>query len=160
MTDDLLEPSAAIGIEDLHPEVQIARTLIESGHFQEAVRKAAERFINRVAFEAERQDMHGVSLMNHVFSADEPVLVFSEQRFTPTQRSLHNGYRSLAVGLTEAVRNVYTHQDELSVSGVEAFEWLGFISAMHRRMDRAEQLVEPPSASEAIASHANEGTQD
>ena len=107
--------------------------MFEDGHLQEAVRKAAERFINRVAHEAEREEMYGVSLMNHVFSANQPVLVFSEKRLTPTERSIHNGYRSLAVGLTEAVRNVYTHQDELDVSEVEAMEWLGFISAMHRR---------------------------
>ena len=94
--------------------------------------------------------MHGASLMNHVFSAERPVLVFSETRLTPTEISFHNGYRSLSLGLTEAVRNVYTHQDELDVAEEEALEWLGFISAMHRRLDRAAQYVPPPNDVSAI----------
>lgn len=129
--------------EEFHPEVEIARQLFAGGHLQEAVRKAAERFINRVAQEAEREDLHGSSLMNHAFSAEQPVLVFTERRLTPTDQSLHNGFRFLAVGLTEAVRNVYTHQDDVDVNEIEALEWLGFISAMHRRLDRATQFVAP-----------------
>jgi len=142
MAADLTESAQITRFDGFHPEVAIARELFAGGHLQEAVRKAAERFINRVAQEAEREDLHGASLMNHAFSAEQPVLVFSESRLTPTEQSLHNGFRFLAVGLTEAIRNVYTHEDKVDVDEIEALEWLGFISAMHRRLDRAEQMAD------------------
>ena len=140
-------PDARNGLQftDLHAEVQLAANLYEDGYFQEAVRRAAERFINRIAEKAEREDLTGQDLMNQVFSADKPVLVFSGERATLTERSMHDGYRSLASGLAAAVRNVYTHQDHLKVTQVEALEWLAFISAMHRRLDRATQFTPAPS---------------
>jgi hypothetical protein len=95
--------------------------------------------------------------MNLAFSAEQPILVFSETRPSPTEKSFHNGYRSLAVGLAEAVRNVYTHQDELVVTKTEALEWLCFISAMHRRLDRAAQFV--PPAAKAVGSSNEVDTQ-
>ncbi len=127
----------------LHPEVQLAKGLYADGYFQDAVRKAAERFSNRVAEKAERGDMTGKALMNHVFSAGKPSLIFSEERTTMDEQDWHEGYRSLAVGLSVGVRNVYTHRDELPVNNVEAMEWIAFISAMHRRLDRAVQYVPP-----------------
>lgn len=142
MEDDTTTTLIKIGVHDLHPEIGIAIPLFQDGHYQDAVRRAAQRFVNRVAFESEREDMHGRGLMNHVFSADKPILVFTERRFTPTERNIHNGFRSLAVGLSEAVRNIYTHEDHIEVNSIEAMEWLAFISAMHRRLDRAVQCVD------------------
>ena len=148
------EPSDSIGtltFEALHSEVQLAAELYEAGFLQEAVRKAAERFSNRVAEKAEREDLTGQDLMNQAFSADKPVLVFGEERSTTTARNWHDGYRSLAAGLSAGVRNVYTHIDNVQVDEIEALEWLAFISAMHRRLDRAFQYVPPPSDPEAQA---------
>ena len=145
MVDEASEPEAILTLSQLHPEVLLAEDLFEAGFLQEAVRKAAERFSNRVAEKAEREDLVGRDLMNHVFSVDKPVLVFSEERRSATDRNWHDGYRSLAAGLSAGVRNVYTHLDTVPVSPTEALEWLAFISAMHRRLDRAFQYVPPPS---------------
>ena len=86
-----------------------------------------------------------------MFSADKPALVFNEERKTATERNRHDGYRSLAAGLAAGVRNVYTHLDDVPVDQIEALEWLGFISAMHRRLDRAFQYVAPPADTESQA---------
>ncbi|MXX32136.1 MAG: hypothetical protein F4Z51_07885 [Chloroflexi bacterium] len=145
MATDQRKPSGNLSLAHFHSEVQVAVDLFEAGFLQEAVRKAAERFINRVAEKAEREDLVGQSLVNHVFSADSPVLVFTEERVSATDRNWHDGYRALASGLSTGVRNVYTHLDTLPVDEVEAWEWLGFISAMHRRLDRAFQYVPPPA---------------
>ena len=89
--------------------------------------------------------------MNQVFSERSPVLVFSEERKTASENSWHDGYRYLAAGLSTGVRNIYTHLDAVQVDEIEALEWLAFISAMHRRLDRAFQYVPPPSDPETQA---------
>ena len=158
MAADPPEPRSLLRLAELHAEVQIATDLFEAGFLQEAVRKAAERFSNRVAEKAERQDLTGKDLMYQVFSSDKPSLVFSEERSSAAERNWHEGYRSLAAGLASGVRNVYTHLDRVTVSEIEALEWLCFISAMHRRLDRASQYVPPPidSGSQADASDPDE----
>ena len=146
MADNSPGSAGVLNFELLHAEVQIAADLFADGHLQEAVRKAAERFSNRVAEKAEREDLTGSALMHQVFSGgDHPDLVFSEERKTASEKSWHDGYRYLAAGLSTGVRNIYTHLDAVQVDEIEALEWLAFISAMHRRLDRAFQYAPPPS---------------
>lgn len=126
-------------IDDFHTEVGIASGLFMDGHYDDAVRKASQRFLNRVQELADRPDLDGVSLMNAALSKDSPILAFSD-RETLKERDEHDGYRLLAVGLTRAVGNVFTHHDEYGLEAVPAFEWIAFISAMHRRLDEAQQI--------------------
>ena len=67
MADNSPGSAGVLNFELLHAEVQIAADLFADGHLQEAVRKAAERFSNRVAEKAEREDLTGRNLMNQVF---------------------------------------------------------------------------------------------
>ncbi len=131
----------ATTFDRLHPEVHIGRDLFRDGYYDESVRKAAQRFVNRVQERASRSDLDGTALMNQAFSDDKPLLVFNE-RGTRIERNIHDGYRFLAVGLTRGVRNVLTHHDNYDLSEVEAWEWLAFISAMHRLLDAAQQVTE------------------
>ena len=66
--------------------------------------------------------------------------------WTLVDRDEHNGYRFLGVGLVQAVRNVMTHADDYDLAKTEALEWMAFISAMHRRLDGAQQFVPQPEA--------------
>lgn len=125
----------------LHQEVHIGHALFRDAHYDESVRKAAQRFVNRVQELASRSDLDGAALMNQAFSNDKPLLVFNE-RETRIERDIHDGYRFLAVGLTRSVRNVLTHHDNYDLSEVEAWEWLAFISAMHRLLDGVQQVTE------------------
>ena len=133
----------AIRLEDLHPEIRIGVPAFNAGLFQEAVRKAAQRFENRIAEMSERDDLSGRALMNRAFSEQHPILVFSPQRTSLVEQDLHNGFRFLAIGVATAVRNVYTHQDNVEITASEALEWLAFISAMHRRLDHADKHTAP-----------------
>ena len=138
----------ALTLDDLHSETGIAHHLFRDGHHQDAVRKAAQRYVNRVAELAAddpgSRDRQGVDLINRVFSEDSPVLAFNP-RLSLTERDDHNGYRFLGTGLTLAIRNVMTHTDDHGLTPAEAFEWLAFISAMHRRLDDVQQV--PPESS-------------
>ena len=134
----------ALTLDDLHGETGIAHRLFRDGYHQDAVRKAAQRYVNRVAELAAddpgSRDRQGVDLINRVFSEDSPVLAFNP-RLSLTERDDHNGYRFLGTGLTLAIRNVMTHTDDRGLTPAEAFEWLAFISAMHRRLDNVQQVA-------------------
>ena len=143
-------PSSGLGLDDLHAETRLAHGLFLDGHLQEAVRKAAERYVNRVAQEAEHPELQGTTLVNRAFSEDTPLLVLNSHEslddWTLVDRDEHNGYRFLGVGLVQAVRNVMTHADNYDLTKTEALEWMAFISAMHRRLDGAQQFVPQPEA--------------
>lgn len=40
-------PIPTVGMDDFHSEVRIARALFLDGYYDEAVRKASQRFVNR-----------------------------------------------------------------------------------------------------------------
>lgn len=129
-----------IPVDHLHLETRIGLNLFNDAHYDESVRKVAQRFVNRVQELVNRPDLDGSALMNAVFSDKKPLLAFNE-RDTPMERDVHDGYRFLAVGMTRAVRNVLTHHDNYGLQQVEAWEWLAFISAMHRLLDGADQTT-------------------
>ena len=137
------ETPVQLALGDLHEETRLAHDLFRDGHRQEAVRKAAQRFLNRLSERAEHPKKQGTALVNLAFSEDAPLLAFTA-RATRAERDEHNGYRFLGAGLTLAIRNVMTHTDDRGLTPAEAFEWLAFISAMHRRLDNAQQV--PPES--------------
>ncbi|MCY3507071.1 MAG: hypothetical protein OXH41_13000 [Chloroflexi bacterium] len=151
---------AQIALVDLHEETANAHDLFRNGHLQDAVRRASQRFLNRVAEQAghpvskDKQGkdtaLQGTSLVNRTFSEDNPILVLNSHEsledWTLVDRDEHNGYRFLGVGLVQVIRNVFTHADDYGLTETEALEWLAFISAMHRRLDGAQQFVPPPEA--------------
>lgn len=124
----------------LHRELDSAWGLYCDEYYDEAVRKASQRFANRAKELTNRPDLDGSALMEQAFSAQSPLLEFSD-RGTMIERDEHDGYRFLAVGLTRALRNVLSHTDSYGLDQNSALEWLTFISAMHRRLDQAQQVT-------------------
>ena len=139
------QPGASLvfSIGDLHPETTVAHDLMQDGYHALAVQEAAQRFINRVQELSGRADLDGVTLLEHAFSEKQPLLAFSE-RESLREQDEHRGYQRLSVGLAFAVRNVLAHQAGAVLDPIEAMEWLGFISVMHRRLDGVRQIT-PPS---------------
>ena len=125
----------------LHHELDLALGLFRDGYYDEALRKASQRFINRIQELVNRPDLDGAGLIEKSFSSQSPLLAFNN-RETPIERDEHDGYRFLAAGLTRALRNVVTHHDNYGLDAIAAWEWLAFVSAMHRRLDQAEQITE------------------
>ncbi len=135
-------------LDSLHAETRPAHELFLARFFTEAVRLAAQRYVNRVADmigpeELERRgqpsDLTGTRLIDLAFGGNDPVIRLGG-RATRSKRSERDGYHQLARGLTLALRNVLSHDDEYAFDEAEALEWLAFISAMHRRLDRTERL--------------------
>lgn len=127
-------------VDDLHDELFPSIELYRDGFFNEAVRKASQRFINRIRESINRSGLDGKVLVEKSFSGMEPLLEFNN-RETITERNEHNGFRHLATGLVLGLRNVLTHEDHYGLTATTALEWLAFISAMHRRLDEARQAA-------------------
>lgn len=145
-------PALLLAVSELHPETECAHDLVRVGHYRNAVRDAAEQFLARLqqlaelSERADVQNEQGGRLVGRMFAGPEtspgPVLVFNSLS-THVEQDEHNGYRLLALGMTQALRNVLTHDPERrEMEPAEALEWLGFISAMHRRLDQA--TLAPP----------------
>ena len=141
MTADAEQPRVVLSLDDLHVWAQRAESEMESGQYRHAVRRAAEEFSIRVASLSGLNEMSGRSLMERAFQRGDPVLPLRPRPGTRSPRSERNeldGLREFSTGLMAAVRNVFTHETEPQISRAEAMEWLGFISALHRILDRAE----------------------
>ena len=141
-------PLSELDIHELHDELYPAVILYGDGYFDEAVRKASQRFINRVRERTGRLDLDGKAIIDQAFSSKDPLLEFSD-RETSTERNEHDGFRYLAVGLACGLRNVLSHEDEYGLDPISALEWLAFISAMHRRLDDARQVASKRSETDA-----------
>ncbi len=135
-------------IEELHGELHPSIGLYQDGHYDEAVRKASQRFINRIRKRAGRLDLDGTAVIENSFSSKNPLLELNNRK-TPKERNEHNGFRHLGVGLALGLRNILTHEDYYGLTATTALEWMAFISAMHRRLDEARQV--------AAEQHGNNG---
>ena len=141
-----------LSLAELHVETRPAHGLFLAGFFSEAVRTAAQRYVNRVGdligpgeLERRRQpsNLTGTPLVDLAFGGNDPVLR-PGGRAQRSKRSERDGYHQLARGLTLALRNVLSHDDEYVFDEVEAFEWLAFISAMQRRLDQVDRVAQSP----------------
>ena len=95
--------------------------LFANGHFNEAVRKAAERFEDRVRGVSEIS-AHGRDLMAKVFGTSGSIDTTGLQ--PENEEDFREGYKFLAMGVMAAVRNVFSHGDEERRSPEECFEML------------------------------------
>jgi uncharacterized protein (TIGR02391 family) len=95
--------------------------LFVAGHFNEAVRKAAERYEDRVR-DLAGLDAYGRDLMARAFATADHLDLAT---YAPENRQdFQEGYKLLAMGSMAAVRNVFSHGDEERRSPEECFEML------------------------------------
>lgn len=126
---------------DLHPAIATEPLqLFENGHFNEAVRKAAERFEAKVQEMFSSSDLHGRNLMGQAFNSD--TLLAIEQLRPVNRKDFVDGYRFLAMGMMAAARNVFSHGDEERRSPEECFEMLMFVNWMFRGLRDSESQSE------------------
>lgn len=105
--------------------------LFMDGHFNEAVRKAAERFEDVVRDKSSLSQI-GQDLMTKAFATSDLLAV---DRLQPeNEKDFIEGYRFLAMGLMRAIRNVFSHGDEEKRTPEECFEMLLFINWMFKAL--------------------------
>ena len=124
----------ALRQHDLEPELQgEPLRLFEDGHFNEAVRKTAERFENLV-HELSGLESFGRDLMARAFESG--ILLETERLEPENEKGFVEGYKFLAMGVTGAIRNVFSHGDEEKRSPEECFEMLLLLNWMLRGIKR------------------------
>jgi len=111
--------------------------LFRNGHFNESVRKAAERF--EVAVQKKSgQTSSGKDLMGKVFNLDNPVIALNPLK-TENDKGIQEGYMHLTIGMIRAIRNIFSHGDEDQRAPEEAYEMLLFINWLFRLLEHAKQ---------------------
>lgn len=106
--------------------------LFRNGHFNEAVRKASERFEASVQQKAGLQEI-GKSLMSKVFSLTNPSISLNSLT-TENEKGIQEGYMFMTMGLMRGIRNIFSHGDEEQRSPEECYEMLLFINWLFRNL--------------------------
>jgi len=120
-----------------HPLVEEIRSdplqKFKDGHFNEAVRKACEKYEARVQ-EITGRNEYGSDLMAKVFKPENPeILIASNKNQNIT--STKDGYQKLAMGMMSGIRNIFSHGDEDRRTPEEAYEMLLFVNWMFRKLN-------------------------
>lgn len=103
--------------------------LFSDGHFNEAVRKAMERFEDYVQ-EITNLDLSGRDLMANAFR--DGMYINTSNIQPENQQGFIEGYKFLTMGAMASIRNIFSHGDEERRSPEECFEMLLFINWLFR----------------------------
>jgi uncharacterized protein (TIGR02391 family) len=121
-----------------HPLVNEISTeplsLFKNGHFNEAVRRASERFEALVQKKTGLKEI-GKGLMGRAFSGPTPMIRLNALS-TENEKSFQEGYMHLAMGMMGSIRNIFSHGDENARSPEECYEMLLYINWLFRHLPK------------------------
>jgi uncharacterized protein (TIGR02391 family) len=124
---------------DLHPKISLEPLqLFADGHFNEAVRKAAEIFDDYVQ-EITELNTYGRDLMANAFKDGTHIELSDLQ--PENQGKFIEGYKFLAMGAMGAIRNVFSHGNEERRTPEECYEMLMFLNWLFRYLKESNQSV-------------------
>lgn len=110
--------------------------MFRDGHFNEAVRKALERFEKRIQDLINDHKTIGQQLMAKAFNKTQPLIPINAGK-TGNDQSEQEGFMFLTMGAMAGLRNLYSHGDVDQMSATDAIERLGFVSLLFKRVDGA-----------------------
>jgi len=107
--------------------------MFRDGHFNEAVRKALERFEKLVQDAIGDHKRYGRDLMAKAFSESRPLIALNEMK-TANDESEQQGFKLLTMGAMSGMRNLYSHGDVAQMPPEDALERLAFVSLLFKRV--------------------------
>ncbi|MGB4847925.1 MAG: TIGR02391 family protein [Saprospiraceae bacterium] len=107
--------------------------LFENGHYNEAIRKAAEKFENKVQNKSRLTEI-GKSLMGKVFNIANPILRTSALS-SENEKAFQEGYQLITMGMMQGIRNIFSHGDEDPRTPEECYEMLIFLNWLFRKLN-------------------------
>lgn len=123
---------------ELHPAIaEAASELFYDGHYSNAIEDAVKALNDVVRLNSGVVNKDGVALMQHVFSAKNPILKFNSSNDEYDQNE-QKGLMNLFEGAVAGLRNPRAHkiiQDDPE----RALEFIGFISLLAKLADEAEK---------------------
>ncbi len=108
-------------------------SLFKNGHFNEAVRKSAERFEKKVQDITRSSDI-GKNLMSRIFNISSHVISLNSLS-NDNEKGIQEGYMYMTMGMIRAIRNVFSHGDEDQRSPEECYEMLLFLNWLFRLLN-------------------------
>ena len=131
-------PKELVNRLENHPLVEEIRSdplqQFKDGHFNEAVRKACEKFEVKVK-KLSNQDGTGSGLMGPAFNPQDPQIPINDLQ-TENDKNEQEGFQKLAMGMMSGIRNIFSHGDEDRRTPEEAFEMLLFTNWMFRKLKK------------------------
>jgi uncharacterized protein (TIGR02391 family) len=104
------EPASVFARVVIEPEIeQVSRDLFMSGHYSLSVQEAYKAVDKYVKDKSGSSTGTGTSLMEVVFSPNEPLLYWTERK-TPSEIDEQKGYQRLYSGAMLGIRNPVTHE--------------------------------------------------
>jgi len=110
--------------------------MFRDGHFNEAVRKALERFEKHIQNAINDHKTIGKQLMAKAFNRTQPLIPINANK-TGNELSEQEGFMHLTMGAMAGLRNLYSHGDVDQMSATDAIERLCFVSLLFKRVDEA-----------------------
>ncbi len=119
----------------IHPQVlKYCRAELMQDNYFHAVFEATKGLAQRIREES-RVDGDGASLVDQVFSVNQPILAFNSLQ-TETEKSEHKGFAALLKGCFGAIRNPHAHEPKILWKGEDdAADYFTLISLLHRKLD-------------------------
>jgi len=131
--DDLTSITKQVSLHPALEEDCIA--MFEQGHLNESVRKALERFEKKIQDATGLHDI-GKGLMGKAFNANNPLIPINAGT-AGNDNSEREGFLHLTMGAMMGMRNLYSHGDVATMTPMDAFERLCFVSLLFKRVDAA-----------------------
>lgn len=131
-------PPYPASLSDLHSKiVSVAGKLFEDGHYRQAIFEACIAVNQAVRVESGSTAKDGTALMENASSVGRPLLKISEDK------DEQKGFMWLFAGTMMGLRNPRGHQlaTDTDLTQDECLEWLGFLSALMRVIDRSEKTI-------------------
>ena len=119
----------------IHKEVlKYCRAELMQDNYFHAVFEGTKGLAQRIR-EKSGVDGDGASLVDQVFSTNQPILAFNTLQ-TETEKSEHKGFATLLKGCFAAVRNPRAHEPKILWKGEDdAADYFTLISLLHRKLD-------------------------
>lgn len=134
---DVARPRSA-SLSRLHPRIaSVSGKLFNDGHYRQAIFEACIALNHAVRDESGSAIKDGTALMENAFSIARPLLKVSDDK------DERLGFLWLFQGAMMGLRNPRGHQlaTDVDLTQDECLEWLGFLSALMRVVDRSEKMT-------------------
>jgi uncharacterized protein (TIGR02391 family) len=123
---------------NVHPTVRrIAGPLVASNHLNQALLNVCIALNETVQAVSGQATLDGSGLMQRVFSPNNPILRCAQDG------TEQQGWMYLFTGVIMAIRNPRAHRLMDDLTETEAMEWLLFLSALFRTLEKAENVSTP-----------------
>ena len=149
MADPIEHPLLVASLWDMHPETRCAFEYIQRRDYRNAVREAAERFVERASEMADAEGevrlaaRTGAALIDGMFlirpNGSLPLFAFNDLN-SRISRTEHRGLTDLARGVVSGARHPLSYRHPRVIRPKSAFWWLAAISLLHEYLDDVTYL--------------------